>query len=53
MSYLYIRSNCKGQCRVNLNLSTEITSSFLVVMTSLRRRGTGMKQSVYEKIHLT
>ena len=39
MSYLYIRSNYKEQCRVNLNMSTEITSSFLLVM----------KQSVSEK----
>ena len=53
MSHLYIRFNYKGQCRVNLNLSTEITSWFLLVMTSFRRRGTRKKQSVSEKIDLT
>ena len=36
MSYLYIRSNYKGQCHVNLNLSTEITLSFLLPMTYFR-----------------
>ena len=36
MSYLYIRSNDKHQCQVNLNLSTEITSSFLLPMTYFR-----------------
>ena len=37
MSYLYIRSNYKYQCQVNLNLSTEITSSFLLVMTFIAK----------------
>ena len=36
MLYLYIRSNYKGQYRVNLNLSTEIISSFLLPMTYFR-----------------